>query len=73
MRNISVWVNILAKRSAISSHAAFDWAQTKIFLLVVRTIVSMAATTVFVLPVPGKRSEVCSFRMLKSHVAIRPI
>lgn len=52
MRNISLFLNTLAKRSAISLQTAFDWAHTKIFLVVVRTIFSIAATTVFVLPVP---------------------
>lgn len=51
-RNISSVLKTCIKRSVISSHAALELAQIKTHLSDVRTISSMAATSVRVLPVP---------------------
>lgn len=57
IRNISPKCNTLIRRSVISSQAAFEFAQTKTDSLVDRTISSMAATKVLVLPVPLKEMQ----------------
>lgn len=65
-RNISSGFKTSIKRSVISSHAALEFAQTKTYLSVDRTISSMALTNVFVLPVPMvKNSFVCLFKLVK--------
>lgn len=53
MRNIWSDSKIFNSRSAISSQAGLVMAQTRIFLVVVFIICSIAATSVLVLPVPN--------------------
>lgn len=54
IRNISRFFKTVKRRPVISSQAAFEFAQTRTHLLEERTISSIAATNVRVLPVPKK-------------------
>lgn len=57
-RYISLASNTFSKRSVISSHAAFDIVQIRTLCLVVRTICSIAATSVRVFPVPEPKKKI---------------
>lgn len=69
IRNISRFFNTAKRRSVTSSQAAFEFAQTKTHFLVERTISSIAATNVRVLPVPFNEKislYFCTFRPIFS-------
>lgn len=67
IRNISPTSKTFNKRPAISSHAAFELAHTKIQLFDERMISSMAATSVRVFPVPCQKKHFQAVNWAEEH------